>query len=400
MNMADLDAALQQFEATEANLEKLEKLWTQIEGHIPNGPAFGNPPEYDDLCLAFRQILPALPAIDGYRVGDQLYDYDTIGQMRFDALEVGEIGATVSVENCVEEQGRKLRTYRFKLQAKRRELIRDRMLNLIDEVDEALRSLGPVVERKGVGECVSAFMEEPWSSLEEAVVEIHTLLGSADRPTRWGDLRRHLRFGMVGDLSDIQKYDWPQVKAALRSTLYGQHDPIPVAAADLGAIVAARPQGRVPTKLNWPILSDEDFERLIFVLIAGVKGYENPEWLQHTHAPDRGRDLSVTNVESDALAGVRRHRVIIQCKHWLSKSIGPTDVGNARSQMELWQPPRVNRLIVATSGRFTADAISLIEQHNQADHALHISMWPDSHLELLLAPRPHLIAQFGLRRVS
>ncbi len=103
-------------------------------------------------------------------------------------------------------------------------------------------------------------------------------------------------------------------------------------------------------------------------------------------------------VESDALAGVRRHRVIIQCKHWLSKSVAAGDVSDARSQMELWQPPRVDMLILATTGRFTVDAIAMVEQHNQADRALHIAMWPDNHLERLLAARPHLIGAFGLRR--
>jgi hypothetical protein len=59
----------------------------------------------------------------------------------------------------------------------------------------------------------------------------------------------------------------------------------------------------VTTKLDWSVLSDEDFERLIFLLIADTPRYENPQWLQHTHAPDRGRDLSVTKVENDPLAG-------------------------------------------------------------------------------------------------
>ena len=68
--------------------------------------------------------------------------------------------------------------------------------------------------------------------------------------------------------------------------------------------------------------------------------------------------------------------------------------------MELWQPPRVDRLIFATSGRFTADAISLIEKHNQSDRALAIYMWPESHIERLLAARPHLIGQFMLKRVG
>jgi hypothetical protein len=146
------------------------------------------------------------------------------------------------------------------------------------------------------------------------------------------------------------------------------------------------------------LLSDEDFERLIFSMIANTEGYENPEWLQQTHAPDQGRDLSVTRVDFDRLGGVRRHRVIVQCKHWLSKSVSAKDVSDVRSQMDLWQPPRVDTLIIATSGRFTADAVRLIEQHNQADRALHISMWPETHLERLLAERPSMIAEFRLTR--
>src|SRR5271163_4251180 len=89
--MSTLAAALQQFEATEANLGKLEKLWEKISKLIPGRPEFGGPPEYEEFCLAFRRILPALPAIDGHRVEDRLFDYDQAGQMRLDALEVGEI---------------------------------------------------------------------------------------------------------------------------------------------------------------------------------------------------------------------------------------------------------------------------------------------------------------------
>ncbi len=337
--MADLDGALRQFEATESNLKKLERLWNDIEKHIPSGPAFGSPPEYEELCLAFRRILPALPAIDGFRVDDQLHDYDAVGQMRLDALEIGEIEAQISVENCLGEQGRLLREYRFELQAKRRELVRDRLCSLLDEVDESLGMLISAAEGRSSNEHLADFAAPAWSALKESLAEINTLLGGSERPSGWGNLRRHIGFGMICDLLDIQKLDWPRVKAAIRTDLYGEHDPVPVEVTDLGDVVAARPQGRVPTKLNWSVLSDEDFERMMFLLIADTPGYENPEWLQHTHAPDRGRDLSVTRVENDPLAGVRRYRIIIQCKHWLSKSVGPSDVGLARSQMELWQPP-------------------------------------------------------------
>ena len=312
--MSTLQQALQQFEAAEANLEKLEKLWEKISGHIPGGPAFGAPPEYDELCLAFRGILPALPAIGGVRVEDHLYDYDAAGQMRLDALEVGEIDAQVSVENALEEQGKRLREYRFLLNAKRRELVRGRMLTLIDEVDESLRLLVPSLQGAEVNEAVP---EPNWSRLKEAIQEIATLLGSNPTPPGWGTLMRHLHFGQMADLSDIHKVDWPAVKGGLRIGIYGEHDPVPVGVADLEDIVAARPQGPVTSRLNWSALTDEEFERLIFSLIGETPGYENPQWLQYTNASDRGRDLSVVRVDTDPLEGVRRHRIIIQCKHWL-----------------------------------------------------------------------------------
>jgi hypothetical protein len=395
--MSALETALQQFEAAEANLEKLERLWEKISALIPDSPAFGAPPEYDELCMAFRGILPALPAMGGVRVKDLLYDYDNAGQMRLDALEVGEFEAQVSTSNVLEEQGKNLRQYRFLLAAKRRELVRGRMITLMEQVDRILEEL---MQRAKGAKANEAAPEPNWSRLKEAIQEVETLLGSNSKPLGWSDLMRHLYFGQIGDLEDIHKSDWPEVKAGLRVGIYGENDPIPVGVADLEDIVAARPQGAVTSKLNWGALTDEDFERLIFTLVSETEGYENPQWLQHTNAPDRGRDISVFRIESDPLEGVRRRRVIIQCRNWQSRSVGAGDVSDLRSQMELWQPPRVDDLIIATTGRFTADAIALVEQHNQSDRALHISMWPDSHLERLLAARPHLIAQFRLRQRS
>jgi hypothetical protein len=116
-----------------------------------------------------------------------------------------------------------------------------------------------------------------------------------------------------------------------------------------------------------------------------------------TNAPDRGRDLSVYRVHEDALSGTMRLRVIIQCKHWQSKSVNLPEIAALKEQMKLWEPPRVDVCVVATSGRFTADAVAAVEKHNQADAALRIEMWPESHLERLLASRPGVIAEFRLR---
>jgi hypothetical protein len=95
--MPALSAALQTFEATEANLQKLESLWDQIYAMVPKGPSFGSPPDYEELCRAFKRILPAMPAIDGLRVEDLLYEYDDAGRMQLDAAEVGEFEAQLSV---------------------------------------------------------------------------------------------------------------------------------------------------------------------------------------------------------------------------------------------------------------------------------------------------------------
>ena len=41
--------------------------------------------------------------------------------------------------------------------------------------------------------------------------------------------------------------------------------------------------------------------------------------------------------------------------------------------------------------------VAVIEKQNQSDSALRIEMWPESHLERLLASRPAIIAEFSLR---
>lgn len=393
-----LMAALEQFEAAEGNLVKLERLWEELSTLMPGGVAFGSDPEYEDRSRAYGQLLGALPAIHGWKPTSQPPDLDDIAQNRFDAMELAEPGAHVAVERWVEEPGRELREYRFRLNNTRRALIRDTLVGLIDQIDADLRQI-----RAAVGEDGDAanrkLDSELWSPLREHIKQIEVLLGSSvKKPDRWSDMMRHMRFGETGDLHDIEEFDWPTVKDGLRKGLYGINDPLPVAVADLGSLVAARPSGPVTTALAWSALDDEAFERLIFSLISDAPGYENPEWLMKTRAPDRGRDLSVTRVSQDELSGTFRSRVVIQCKHWLSRSVNLPEVAAAKDQMALWNAPRIDVLVVATSGRFTADAVGWIENFNAAGAPPRIEMWPESHLERLLSSRPALIAEFGLRR--
>lgn len=151
------------------------------------------------------------------------------------------------------------------------------------------------------------------------------------------------------------------------------------------------------TQLAWEKLDADAFERLIFNLITSEKDYQDPQWLMRTNAPDRGRDLSVTRVHQDSLTGTLRHRIIFQCKHWTSKSVSIGEIAALKEQVRLWEPPLVDCVIIATSGRFTTDAVDTIEKHNQSGQSPRIEMWPESHLEMLLARKPALIAKFRLR---
>lgn len=396
MSESPLNAALRHFEAAEANLVKAERILAEIEASIPKGIAFGENPDYESSCRNFDALITALPRIDGWKPEIVLMELDEIAQNRLDAQEVGEIDCIVSVERQIGEPSRLLREYRYRFNQKRRELIRDALIELVDAIDANLRSLGKLLE--GDQPTNEVVTDDEFEQLKENVAQIATLLGSSvAKPARWSDLHRHMHFGMLGDLHDIIEHDWPSVKSGLRKSMYGEKEPVPVEIEDLGALVSTKPRGPVATKLKWEILSDEEFERLIFSLISSESGYENPEWLMKTNAPDRGRDLSVYRVHTDPLGGTLRQRVIIQCKHWQSKSVGPADISVLKEQMKLWEPPRVDIHVIATSGRFTSDAVAIVEKHNQSDSALRIEMWPESHLERLLASRPAIIAEFGLR---
>jgi hypothetical protein len=144
-------------------------------------------------------------------------------------------------------------------------------------------------------------------------------------------------------------------------------------------------------------LSDEQFEGVVFELIRSAAGYENTNWLMRTHAADRGRDLETYRVVVDPLGGTRRYRVIVQCKFGVSRTVGRDEMIQCLEAVTLWQPPRVDVLVIATSGRFSQDAVAKAEQRTEERAVPAIEIWPDSHLETLLSRRPDLTARYGLR---
>ncbi|MHB1682957.1 MAG: restriction endonuclease [Bacilli bacterium] len=399
---SSLNKALRQFEAAQANLVKLERVWNELQEMIPAGIVFGTNEQYEDKLRSYELIINSLPKISGFKPETIPLDLNEIAYARLDANETRDFESQVYVERTIDAPRTELREYRFRLQNLRKQLVRNAVSDVIDKVENLLIILG---ERYRVDELddssngrQSVANDVEWARLKDLVDELNALLGdSVQRPSRWGDLLRHLRFAQLWDLHDIVKADWPMVKSSVWSALAEDDDPIPSEVADLSELVAQKPVGPIATRLLWENLTDEEFERLIFVLISSEGGYENPEWLMKTRAADKGRDLSATRVIKDGLSGVTRQRVIIQCKHYLKTSIALEDISTLQEQIKLWQPPRVDVLIIATSGRFTSDAVAWIEQHNQSNSALRIEMWPESHIENVLASRPAIVGEFRLR---
>jgi Restriction endonuclease len=391
-----ISRAVKNLEATEANLDKLDRLFEDLRSLVPKGIVFGTDPKYDELRRAYQDVLDALPTIDGWKPQATPVDLDDLAQWRFDAQDVGEPSMSIAAEKEIDAPLRELAEYRHSMNKKRRQIVRTAQLDAIARIDSLLFELARSYPESTPA---NADVSSPrFEDLQAVVQEIETMLGgAATRPPRWDDLRRHLSFGQIGDLRDIVRLDWPKVREGLIASLYGQDEPVPVEVSDLGELSELQPRGILSTKLHWDSLSAEEFERLLFALLVGARGYENPEWLTKTNAPDRGRDLSVTRVTHDQLAGTMRSRVVLQCKHWSSASVSVADVAELKQQMTLWDSPRVDVLVIATSGRFTSDAVAAIEKSNSEDRALRIEMWPESHLQRLLAERPALVAEFRLR---
>ena len=388
----ELDDLLNAMDRTAANLAKLEEVWARAESFIPSGPARGSDPEYDDLRRAWADLLPGLPTIDGWTITEQLPDIDELGQMFIDYFEISVMPN--AAHDLGERAGKDLAEYRYRLNRARRRAARERLQQLTAAVDMALARLLSEVPRDSRQRLSGPDVD----LLVGAVGEIERLVGdTAQRRGRWSELHRHIHFGQGHDWHDVREFDWPTVRSDVEAAALAETDPLPVPDIDLGQAAAGHLTGVATIAVPWANLDDDGFERLLYDLLRDFPEHQNVQWLMQTRAPDRGRDLSLDRVLRDSTGGVRTERVIVQAKHWLTKSVGPTEVASTIATISLWQPPVVHGLVIATSGRFTADAVAWAEQHNNAGTAPLIELWPESKLETLLAQKPALAAAHGLR---
>jgi hypothetical protein len=396
----ELEELLTTFDKVAVNLKKLEQVWDRANPLLPEGPARGSTPEYQNLVRTWDALLPGLAPIDGWTITEELPDMDALGQMFFDYAEMQEPahGAYAIREKPADDLGE----YRFRLDQARRHAVARRLQELTEQVTALLQGIAATLptrdefyEQQGKRNKIDTLDTQ---KVEASLAEIERLLGdTVERQGRWGDLRRHLRFSEVNDWHDVNEFDWPSVRMDIEAAHFGDTEPIPVPEIDLGAAARARPGGGVTTALNWSVLDPDQFERLLFDLLRSLDGYQNVEWLMKTNAADRGRDISLERIVKDSAGPTRTERVIVQAKHYTSKSVTPGDVHDSLSRLSMWEPPVIRFLIIATSSRFTADAVSIVDQHNALGKQPQIEMWPDNRMEVLLSQNPILAITHSLR---
>lgn len=388
----ELNELLGAMDATAANLQKLDQVWSRAQGIIPTSPSEGSSREYDDLCRIWVDLLTGLPLIGGWTVSVELPDANEIGRRHVNDRSFGM--QDLSLGEDVARPGKELSEYRYRLNKARRSASRARLQALEQIIELALPKVTTGISRSSIDLVNTSDSQQ----VETWIKEVDRLMGDAtERRGRWSDLHRHLAFSQGHDWYDISEFDWPSIKEDLAAAYYSESDPLPVPAIDLGTLASSGPVGSATTALAWDAIDATGFERLLFDLFKSFPKYQNVQWLTHTNASDHGRDLSAERRLDDGSGGVRTERVIIQAKHWVTKSVGIQEVSANLAAIKLWEPPTVQALIIATSRYFSTDAITWIEKHNQGTQLPMIDMWPQSQLEYLLAQKPHLIAEHRLR---
>jgi hypothetical protein len=112
--------------------------------------------------------------------------------------------------------------------------------------------------------------------------------------------------------------------------------------------------------------------------------------LAHEHAGARPRSQPVTGTDRPRSRRHHKDRTSDRPSETLDQEVGSIQrFQHPLSALSLWELPVIRALIIATSGRFAADAIGVVVNHNDVGKMTLIELWPDSRLETLLAQRLH-----------
>ncbi|WP_311389424.1 restriction endonuclease [Corynebacterium haemomassiliense] len=376
---------------TEQNLHQLQFVLDRALPMIPNGPAVVSSPEYEDLRKQWNAGITQVPPIDEFRITAELPAIEAVGWLFNNSAEIGVPPA--SAVEAVNLPVRQLGEYRFRFGVAKRQLIKQRVEILVEEIEGFIAEITEFLDVDDR----ETLADNRTEAVKAAIDEIENLLQDRiSRNGRWTDLKRHLAFSQSHDWIDIREQDWPSVKVDIVDALSMSPDPLEVPDLDLGALARNSVGTRSTLGFDWSGISYKDFERLLFDVLSALEGYENVEWLTESDAPDRGRDIYLDRMLRDSSGGCRIERVIVQAKHYPERSIQPYDIEKAMSAADSWIGAPVSCVIIATSGNFTDTAVDTVNGRNLRGTP-RIEMWNRSFLERLLNQHPRLIDDYGLR---
>ena len=391
----ELYNAIEELNKVSVNLELLKKKWTEIEQLIP---VSGNwiqedKSQYEIKCFEFNDILETIPKIRDINILNLVPEYDSVSQGSRYVSDLDVLDCMMEFYSETFAQDSEISKYEHALKRERRRLIRNQVQRCVGDIDKILDSLNVNLEGRDSSD---ALKPDEINLLKERICQLDGLIGdSVSRPPRWSDLNRHLHFGLVHDLYDIIRLDWPSIKPSIDSFFYGD-DPLPIITQDIGDLVdSADKTGIIGTSLNWTSITDVQFERLCADLLKALPSYENVEWLTPTHASDRGKDLEAFWVCQDAARGTIRARTLVQCKHRPNKSVSPKDIETLQNLSVTHG--KVDLYLVITSGKFSDQVTQIVDGWNESNSKPKFELWEHWKLEQLLASHPYIIKLYGLR---
>lgn len=133
---------------------------------------------------------------------------------------------------------------------------------------------------------------------------------------------------------------------------FGLFDLRPPQRADAGARQESGAKPRRAERWDLNALSPNEFEDLVANLYR-KKGFK-------VDVTPRSHDAGV-DVIARRWSDVGEEHLIIQCKHYRARTVGPPEV---RDLIGAWQAhPKANRAVLVTSGQFSRSVLTLAEMH-------------------------------------
>jgi hypothetical protein len=216
-NFCGVREKLEQFNEAEDKLRMLEEVWAEMKQLLLREILQGSPEarRCRELSRAHQSAVQALNPIRNWTGEAFPQTPHAICPARLDAFEVGKFEMILLNDEAIRDLSKEIQEYRVWLIRARRELIRDRLVQLVHVFDGLLKR---IVERMGPD--TDAYDYEEWEELGDAFDQIQSLTGGAiPRTEHWSNMLQHLTSGQKVDLRDIVAGDWPSVRYQIERNL-------------------------------------------------------------------------------------------------------------------------------------------------------------------------------------